>query len=262
MAGWMTRAQWAGSAQSPAQGVMSGTPRGVAVHWIGPGAWLARGNSDPAALMRQIRGWHTQQAKADFAYSLAVNGNGIIIEGRNTPQRPRVRPGSNGSSATNNSHYSVVLLTGENDPAPSDVMIAAAGRAVAWLRANGGAGPAVVGHRDLHPTACPGNQIQATLGRISAAAQPGGDDDMTPAQATQLAEVHWMLGQVRGTDLPPIQQSTGGRLLAPVDQTRWLVGESINPAIHAIGQRLSAIEEALGIPVQTTVMPTMPQEVT
>jgi len=122
--------------------------------------------------MRDIRSWHLAPGtgKADFAYSLAVNGNGLVIEGRNTPQRPRVRPGSNGSSATNNSHYSVVLLTADRDPAPSEAMIQGAGRAVAWLRRNGGAGTQVVGHRDLHPTSCPGNTIQGMLGRIRAAA--------------------------------------------------------------------------------------------
>jgi hypothetical protein len=185
---WMTRSQWAGSAQSPAQGLMSGTPRGVAIHFIGPGQFLARGNSNPAQLMRDIRSWHTPQGKADFAYSLAVNGNGLVIEGRNTPQRPRVRPGSNGSSATNNSHYSVVLLTADRDPAPSEAMIQGAGRAVAWLRRHGGAGTQVVGHRDLHPTSCPGNTIQGMLGRIRAAADgnpapPGAPPDPTPPPA-------------------------------------------------------------------------------
>lgn len=177
---WMGRSQWAGSAQSPAQGLMSGTPRGVAIHWIGPGSFVARGNSNPAALMRDIRSWHTPQGKADLAYSLAVNGNGLIIEGRNTPQRPRVRPGSNGSSAVNNSHYSVCLLTADRDPAPSEAMIQAAGRAVAWLRRHGGAGTQVVGHRDLHPTSCPGNTIQSLLPRIRAAADSGSGGTPNP----------------------------------------------------------------------------------
>lgn len=30
------------------------------------------------------------------------------------------------------------------------------------------------------------------------------EDDMTPEQAKLLGEIHWMLSQVRGTDLPPI----------------------------------------------------------
>jgi murein DD-endopeptidase MepM/ murein hydrolase activator NlpD len=86
------------------------------------------------------------------------------------------------------------------------------------------------------------------------------EDQMTPEQARQLADILWAVQQIRGTDLPPVTASTGGRLLAPVDQTRWLVGESIAPAVASIGRRLTAIEQALGIPVQSTVMPAMPDE--
>lgn len=258
MSGWMSRSQWAGSAQSPAQAVMSGTPAGVAVHWVGPGAWLARGNQNPAGLMRDIRSWHTPQGKADFAYSLAVNGAGLVIEGRNTPQRPRVRPGSNGSNRTNNSHYSIVLLTGQGDPAPGPAMIAAAGRAVAWLRQHGGAGPAVVGHRDLHPTSCPGDQIQSLLPRIAAAAGgQTGDDDMTPEQAAQLAESHWMLSQLRGTDIPPVHNNTS-RVVRPIDNTYWLVANALIPAVKTLSEQVAELQRDRGLPVTPMTLPEPP----
>jgi hypothetical protein len=150
---------------------MPATNAGVAIHWIGPGAWRAQGNGNPGALMRQIRSWHTPQGKCDFAYSLAVNDS-TVIEGRSTPARPRVRPASNGNASVNQSHYSVVLLIGDRDGPVPDAMLATAGRAVRWLRANAGAGPAVVGHRALTATACPGNNINSQLGRIAQLAAP------------------------------------------------------------------------------------------
>ena len=46
---------------------------------------------------------------------------------------------------------------------------------------------------------------------------------MTPEQAKQLGEVHWMLGQVRGTDLPGIRRNTDrlAHIHAAVDQIAW-----------------------------------------
>lgn len=265
MTGWMTRAQWGAPQQGPCSGSMPATNSGVAIHWIGPGAWRAQGNRDPGALMRQIRSWHTPQGKCDLAYSLAVNDT-TVIEGRSTPARPRVRPGSNGNATVNQSHYSVVLLIGDRDGPVPDAMLATAGRAVAWLRAHAGAGPAVVGHRALTATACPGDSITSQLGRIAQLASGGSttqpptqqEDQMTPEQATQLAEVHWMLGQIRGTDLPPIQRSTGARLLAPVDETRWLTSNSVLNGLGDIMRRLARIEEHVGM--QPTAVPTLALE--
>lgn len=255
---WVSRPQWGASAQSPAQGTMPAHPQGVAIHWIGGGRWQ---NRDPAQVMRDIRGWHTGRGHADIDYSLAVSADGRILEGRSTRSRPRVRPASNGSRQTNESHYSIVLLTGELDPAPPAAMIQAAGAAVAWLRTAGGAGRQVVGHRDLHPTTCPGNTIQTMLPQIAAAADGSqiGDDTMTPAQEAKLDKALWALEQIRGTDLPPISSSTGPRLLAPVDETRWIVGESLAPALAALHQRLEAIEASLGLPAQPFAVPEPPE---
>jgi murein DD-endopeptidase MepM/ murein hydrolase activator NlpD len=104
-----------------------------------------------------------------------------------------------------------------------------------------------------------GNNIDPVpiLTRLQGAA-PGGDDDMTPEQATQLAEVHWMLGQVRGTDLPPIQRSTGARLLGPVDETRWLTSNSVINALQDIMRRLARIEEQTGL--QPSAVPVLALE--
>jgi len=68
-------------------------------------------------------------------------------------------------------------------------------------------------------------------GGASAAARPAPptseEDDMTPEQATQLANLAWAVDQIRGTDLPVIKTQTDRlpTIHAQVDQTR---AETIN----------------------------------
>lgn len=257
---WVTRPQWGASAQSPAQGAMPSNPRGVAIHWIGPGLWASR---DPLQVMRQIRSWHVGNGHADIDYSLGVSADGRILEGRSTRARPRVRPASNGSRATNESHYSIVLLTGQGDPAPSAAMIRAAGQATAWLRQAGGAGPQVVGHRDLHATDCPGNTIQSMLGQIAAAANNQIGDTMTPEQETRiikrLDKLVWKTDQLRQTDIPPVQNNTS-RVVRPVDNTYWLVMNSIIPALQSLSEQVAALQREQGLEAQSFAFPEIPDE--
>lgn len=69
------------------------------------------------------------------------------------------------------------------------------------------------------------------------------DEDMDVTQATQLAEVHWMLGQIRGTDLSSIKQQTD-RLPA--------IHASVDLANAGIGNVTNGVKgvlDRLGVPV-------------
>lgn len=60
-----------------------------------------------------------------------------------------------------------------------------------------------------------------------------GDGDMTPEQATQLAEVHWMLGQVK----PQTDRITA--VQSAVDLTQWGVNDGTNGTRALVGQVLA-----------------------
>jgi Putative peptidoglycan binding domain/N-acetylmuramoyl-L-alanine amidase len=161
----ITRAQWGAPAQAPCTTTNPST-EGVAIHWIGPGKWQ---DKDPAATLRQVRNWHLADKNnnyCDIAYNLAVHGD-QVFEARTTSTRPKLRTGANGNATVNKRFSSVLVLTGDGDPNTSDATLRAAGKAVAWLRKNAGAGPKVVGHRDLHQTSCPGNFLYSQLGLIA-----------------------------------------------------------------------------------------------
>ena len=75
-----------------------------------------------------------------------------------------MRSAANGTSSIggNDQWYAVCYLSGQGDP------FTAAGKAgivdaVNWLREKGGAGSFVNGHRDHHPTECPGDVIYGWL---------------------------------------------------------------------------------------------------
>lgn len=165
MAEWVTRGQWGAPAAVNCSTIAS--TEGVAIHWLGPGAFA--GNS-PEQMMRTVRKWHLDNASenyCDIAYNLGV-APGKILEGRSSKAKPRIRTGANGNLSVNSRFYAVLILLGQGDPPASDAHLRAAGEAVRWLRDNAGAGNKVVGHRDLNQTACPGNHIYGNLATIAA----------------------------------------------------------------------------------------------
>lgn len=81
-------------------------------------------------------------------------------------------------------------------------------------------------HREYDPTR---DQHSGSGGASAARPTPptSEEDDMTPEQATQLANLAWAVDQIRGTDLPVIKTQTDRlpTIHAQVDQTR---AETIN----------------------------------
>lgn len=163
-----TRQQWGG--KPPRNRRYDVTPEGVAIHW--PGArtdFRARPHEHHQRFMRQWQEMHMEdQGQNDIGYGSVLCPCGILMMGRTEPDKPLVRVGSNGTADANRRYTSVQMMLGTQEP-PTDLEITWLGEAVAWLRSKGW-GPAVVGHRDLSQTSCPGDALYAALPRIRAAA--------------------------------------------------------------------------------------------
>ncbi|GGZ28384.1 hypothetical protein GCM10010387_22290 [Streptomyces inusitatus] len=162
------RAQWGAPATSPAAKVAS--TRGVKVHYLGS-AYASRTHDRCDDYVRQIRAAHLANKKenySDIAYSMLVCEHGTVFEGRGAHRRT----GANGSATLNSRHYAVCALLGtEGLTRPTDAMLAGLRDAIEYLREHGDAGPEILGHRDGHPTACPGDELHAWVKR--GAPRPG-----------------------------------------------------------------------------------------
>lgn len=164
------RAAW--GARPPKNRRRDVAPSGVAIHY--PGAAVAYRAQSHDQHLANLRGWqdmHMARGSNDIEYGSFICPCGIWIEGRTEWDDPMVRVGSNGTGDANYRYTSVQLMLGTGERIDA-AMIAAAGEAVAQLRAWGW-GYALLGHRDLYATACPGDSIYAALPAIAdAAAHP------------------------------------------------------------------------------------------
>lgn len=172
----ITRDQW-GARRSRGATVLRRT-RGVKVHYTGDPEPLAM-TDDHQVCYRRVRsiqdshmdsrGWN------DIGYSAVACLHGYVFEGRG----PGILPAANGAGL-NSGHYAVCGLVGRSGvTAPTDPMKRAIRDAVAWLRAEGNAGPEIKGHRDGYPTDCPGAQLYAWVeggAPVPGAPAPGNDD--------------------------------------------------------------------------------------
>ncbi|WP_181009012.1 N-acetylmuramoyl-L-alanine amidase [Streptomyces sp. SM12] len=177
------RADWGAPATSGAGSIAN--TRGVKIHYMGS-HYTSHAHSRCAGQVLAVRRSHmanTKENYADIAYNYVVCEHGYVFEGRGVNKRT----GANGNAALNTAHYSVLALLGSSGMTePTADMLNGIVDAVEHLRAHGNAGNEVLGHRDGHPTQCPGGPLYAW---VSAGAQrPGvdqGDDKpSTPAPST------------------------------------------------------------------------------
>lgn len=134
-----------------------GPVRGVTVHWEGPAMGWPWPHSQCARKVRSIQRFHQgTRGWADIAYNALACPHGQVYVGRG----PGVRSAANGESAIggNDQWYAVCYLAGVGDEFTAEGQ-AAMLEAIAWLRKEGSAGQLVNGHRDHHPTDCPGDVI-------------------------------------------------------------------------------------------------------
>jgi hypothetical protein len=159
--------------------------RGVAVHYtgstspLGPTATLqltARRLEDERVFHTQGRGW------SDIAYSAAIDQAGRVFDCRGIAYRSA----ANGSVTVNQQYGAITWLIGVGDR-PSAAMIQAfrdwyhSHWLVRYPHAT-----AVVGHRDLYSTDCPGDPAYALV--RSGALTVGDDVPLTDAEINAIAD--------------------------------------------------------------------------
>ena len=161
---FVSRAQW-GAAAPSGQYTMVATTLGVKIHYEGTAVpadlVLPQSHTLCAGRVRAIQAAHMANVKEgwiDIAYNAMVCPHGAVFEGRGAHHRT----GANGNQALNVAHYAVCGMVGDSGlTQPTDLMLGGLVDAIAWLRAQGGAGAEVLGHRDGYPTDCPGDPLYA-----------------------------------------------------------------------------------------------------
>ncbi|MGW1278007.1 N-acetylmuramoyl-L-alanine amidase [Streptomyces tsukubensis] len=155
------------------------TTRGVKIHYEGTAVSPKLGGDHALCIaewkkIRQAHLANTAENYSDVAYNYAACVHGYLLEGRGL----RRRTGANGTTKLNRDHYAIVALIGSTGlTAPTDDLLHALCDGIDLLRANG-AGQEVKGHRDGHPTACPGDALYAWVQRGTV--RPGGTKPAAP----------------------------------------------------------------------------------
>jgi len=184
----VTRTAWGARAPKGSYSPLSST-RGVKVHYTG-------GRIDPRMLddharciaaVQAIQRMHMESnGWIDLGYSALACWHRKVFVGRG----PRHVPAANGSGL-NSGHYAVCGLVGNSGLVePNDAMLHGILDAIEWLRAEGGAGREIKGHRDGYATDCPGGPLYAWVKR--GAPRPGGNTPKPtpkpPAKAVEPME--------------------------------------------------------------------------
>jgi len=178
----ITREEW--GARPRGDGAVSPfTPRGVCVHWEGTGWAWPWDHSTCDDKVRQIQAYHMDvKGWSDIAYNFLACPHGYVFEGRGLNRRSS----ANGTWDANTWWYAVQCMWGTAGGSAPLALLTAARDAIDYCRAEGGAGTELRGHRDLHSTDCPGDQLYAWAHQGAPSPVTTTEDDMTPEQATQM----------------------------------------------------------------------------
>lgn len=189
---WTSRSElgWPASA-APSQA----TAKGVKIHWEGTTVNCDE-HSDCVALVKRIRVAHLNHPTenySDIAYNLVVCRHGEVFEGRGKLKRS----GANGTQALNVAHYAILALLGpKGDSVPTPEMIVGLKDAITYMRSHG-AGKEIKGHKDGHPTQCPGPALYAlvTGGKLEPAAASKPPAKPKPSYAPYPGSSFFRLGR-------------------------------------------------------------------
>lgn len=166
----VTRAEWDARAPKGSYEVLHST-RGVKVHYTGgyENPKMADDHDLCVARVRSIQRQHMDgNGWLDIGYTAAACWHRKVFVGRG----PGHLPAANGAGL-NSGHYAVVALVGNSGLVePTDELLLAIWDAIDWLRAKGGAGKEIKGHRDGYSTDCPGGPLYAWVKK--GAPRPGG----------------------------------------------------------------------------------------
>lgn len=141
------RSEW--SAREPKSTSPLPNPRGLVIHWEGTTVGLTDPRRVPAQIAAIQRFHMDSRGFADIAYNYLIDPWGELWEGRG----PGVRSGANGTDDSNQHDLAACVLVGIGDPPAGPPVF----EAIARLRDE--LGLPIRGHRDVKPTACPGDDI-------------------------------------------------------------------------------------------------------
>ncbi|MFI6909867.1 peptidoglycan recognition family protein [Nonomuraea sp. NPDC050394] len=141
--------------------------RGVKVHYTG--GWvdprIVDDHRECLQLMLSIQRMHMaggrEQPYSDIGYNFGACPHRRVLVGRGAG----ILPAANGAGL-NSGHYAVLAFVGSSGfTVPNDDLLHAILDAVDYLRAHGGAGREIKGHRDGYATSCPGDRLYGWIRR-------------------------------------------------------------------------------------------------
>lgn len=171
---FVSRSKWDARPSKYSLVYIAGT-EGVKIHYEGTYVPKSLANPDSHTQcdnrMRDLQISHLNHPREDYsdiAYNAVVCPHGYVFEGRGAHRKT----GANGNQRLNKQNYAVCAMLGASGLVkPTDDQINGLRDAIQWLRSDGNAGTYIGGHRDGHPTACPGDNlyrwIQSGAHRIS-----------------------------------------------------------------------------------------------
>lgn len=204
------RSQW-GAKPSRYDLVYIASTKGVKVHYEGTAVPASLAEPDNHTKcddrMRALQASHlanTKENYSDIAYSAVVCPHGYVYEGRGLHHLQA----ANGNQPLNHAHYSVCGMVGsEGLTKPTTAQLNGIRDAIEWLRAHGGAGDEIRGHRDGYATTCPGEPLYKWVQQ--GAPRPAGSGSgpvttpTTPTTPAKPTGARGSLGAWPGS--PPVQ---------------------------------------------------------
>ena len=190
MSDLITRAQWGARPPSGGRNALDPYPKGVAVHWNGPGCAAALATHDKCpGFLRGIQTFHmVTRGWSDIAYSLFACPHGYLFEGRGKG----IGTAANGTNSGNRYYYAIYAMWGQGDGPIPDAMRAGIHDGIALCR-SWGAGSEVTYHGRFLSTTCPGPELTADVkaGRFNRQPQPAPTAqkdvlDMTPDELRKI----------------------------------------------------------------------------
>lgn len=220
--------------------IVAGDLRGVAVHYTGSTAKM--GTTATLALsakrLEAERVFHVNdRGWSDIAYSYAIDQEGRVFELRGLDYRCA----ANGDQEKNQHYHAVTILIGQGDkPTPAAVEAFVDWRNDVFLKRFPHA-TAVVGHRDLFGTDCPGDPAYALVknGTFAVIKKTQEVDPVTDVSVVSLTDAMFSEGAARYKVRRP-----NGSTISPVTATSEIYGmiADLATAVGALGKQVAAVQ--------------------